>query len=92
MQFKIPQDVQREDKLVGPLTLRQLVICGIGGMICYAIFTALAKDYIWITYAPPMVIIGLITVIFAFVKPLDIKFERFIFFYLEYVILPKKRY
>lgn len=31
MQYKIPQNVQIEDKIVGPLTLKQLIICGVGG-------------------------------------------------------------
>lgn len=29
MQYKIPQNVQLEDKIVGPLTLKQLIIVGI---------------------------------------------------------------
>lgn len=29
MQYKIPQNVQIEDKIVGPLTMKQLIICGI---------------------------------------------------------------
>ena len=39
MQFKIPQDVQRADKIVGPLTLRELIIVGIGGGFTYAACT-----------------------------------------------------
>lgn len=92
MQFKVPQNVQREDKIVGPLTLRQLIICGVGGGIAYAIYVGLGKDYLWITWLPPVAIISLVTILFAFVRPLDMNFSRFLAVYLEYVLLPQKRY
>ena len=92
MQFKVPQDVQREDRIVGPLTLRQLITCGIGFSIAYAIYTTLGRDYEVITALIPVIIIGLITVVFAFIKPLDLTFERYILFRVESLILPPKRY
>lgn len=92
MQFKVPQDVQREDRIVGPLTLRQLVICGIGFSIAYAIYTFLGRDYELITALIPVIIVGLITVVFAFIKPMDLVFERYILFFVESLILPGKRY
>lgn len=91
MQFKVPQNVQREDRIVGPLTLRQLIICGIGGGIAYTIYVSLGKDYIWITWLPPVVIILGITALFAFIKPLDLTFGKFILTYLEFLLLPQKR-
>lgn len=92
MQFKVPQDVQREDRIVGPLTLRQLIICGIGFSISYAIYTFLGRDYELITALIPVILIALVTIIFAFVKPLDLVFERYILFWLESILLPAKRY
>jgi len=92
MQFKVPQNVQREDKIVGPLTLRQLIICGVGGGIAYAIYVSLGKEFLWITWFPPVAIIALITILFAFVRPLDMNFSRFLSVYLEYVLLPQKRF
>ncbi len=91
MQFKVPQNVQREDKIVGPLTLKQLIICGVGGGIAYAIYVGLAKEYLWITWLPPVAFISLITILFAFVKPLDMEFSRFLAVYLQHVLLPQKR-
>lgn len=92
MQYKVPQDVQREDRIVGPLTLRQLIICGVGFSLCYAIFTLLAREYEFITYIIPIVLIVLITLTFAFIKPLDLVFERYILYLAASLILPKKRY
>ena len=91
MQFKVPQNVQREDKIVGPLTLRQLIICGIGGGIAYAIYVSLGKDYHWLTWLPPVAIIVLITILFAFIRPLDLTFAKFLLTYLEFILLPQKR-
>ncbi len=93
MQFKIPQDVQREDHIVGPLTMRQLIICGIGFSIAYGLFSIIGRDYHWISALIPVIPIVLIVVIFAFVKPLDMNFEKYLLYALEYyIILPKKRY
>lgn len=92
MQFKVPQNVQREDHIVGPLTLRQLIICGAGGGIAYAVYIGLAKEYLWITWLPPVAIIVLITLLFAFIRPLDLSFAKFLFVYFEFLLLPQKRY
>lgn len=40
---KIPQNVYIEDRIVGPLTLRQIVIVGIGTGISYALYSSLSK-------------------------------------------------
>lgn len=92
MQFKIPQNVQREDKIVGPLTLKQLIICGIGFSIAYAIYVSLAKYYIWITWAPPISIVVLITVAFAFIRPLELSFAQWILLWIEFSIIPHRRF
>jgi len=43
--IKIPQDVHIEDKIIGPITLRQLTITLIGGGISYAIWGAMKNEY-----------------------------------------------
>jgi hypothetical protein len=91
MQFKVPQDVQREDRIVGPLTFKQLIICGIGGIIAYMIYISLAKTYLWITWLPPIVLVTAITLAFAFVRPLDLSFGKWIIRWIEYTLLPRKR-
>ena len=91
MQFKVPQNVQREDTIIGPLTLKQLIICAIGFTISYGIYVSLGKMYIWITWLPPVAIITLITLAFAFVRPLDLSFSKYILLLMEFSLLPKKR-
>lgn len=91
MQFKVPQNVQREDKIVGPLTLKQLIICGIGGGLAYAVYVSFGKEFTWITWLPPVAMIGTLTILFAFIRPLDLSFAKFLFLYLELLLLPQKR-
>ena len=92
MQYKVPQDVQREDRIVGPLTFRQLIICGVGFSIAYAIYVYIGKDYEFITAIIPTILIGIITVVFAFLNPLDLHFEKYILYLIASWILPSKRY
>ena len=91
MQFKVPQNIQREDRIVGPLTLKQLIICGIGGIIGYGIYVALAKYYQWLTWLPPVAIVTIITIAFAFVRPLDLSFAKWIIRWTEFSLNPRKR-
>lgn len=91
LQYKIPQNVQIEDKIVGPLTLKQLVILGIGGGITYAIYTGLASKYYIETWLIPTAIPGLLTLAFTFLKIGGIPFGKWILLMVEYFIKPKKR-
>lgn len=90
-QFKIPVDVQVEDKIVGPLTLRQLVIIGIGGGIAYAIYVLLQPKYIWTVWAPPVLFIVILTLAFAFVRIHDMSFFKAILAFIEFSLIPKNR-
>ena len=91
MQFKVPQDVLRADKIVGFLTLRQLIMCVLGGSLAYSLYIILARQYgveIWFI---PVALVIITTVAFAFVRFNDIVFEKLLLFYLEYQFLPRAR-
>ena len=91
MQYKIPQNVQIEDKIVGPLTFKQLIILGVGGGISYTIYLTLAKQFyveVWLPIIAPIV---LITLALAFVKPLGVDFSKYIALLLEFFLKPRKR-
>ncbi len=92
MQFKVPQDVLREDKIVGFLTLRQLIICTLGGSITYALYTSLAKQYFVEVWLLPVLFTALITMAFAFVRFHDIGFEKIVLIFIEYNFKPRKRF
>jgi len=91
MQYKIPQDIGNEDRLIGPLSLRQLIIVGVGGGLAYMIYISLAKTTDPIVYVPPMVIIILLTLAIAFFKKDNLTFTRMILLFLEMAINPTKR-
>ncbi|MDP4008222.1 MAG: PrgI family protein [Candidatus Peregrinibacteria bacterium] len=91
MQFKIPQNVQIEDKIVGPLTFRQLIVLGVGGGIAYLIYLQLASVYFWKIWLPPVAIVSLITLAFAFVRPLGVSFVKYTFLLAEFWLKPRKR-
>lgn len=92
MQFKVPQDVQRKDTIIWSLTFQQMIICGIGGGIAYAIYITLSKTYFIEIWLPPVVIISAITLAFAFLKIHSLPFYEFLLNFLEYHLLPRERY
>ena len=46
MQYKVPQNVQREDRILWFITLRQFVIVLVGGGISYFLYTNASKTYV----------------------------------------------
>ncbi|MFH1534157.1 MAG: PrgI family protein [Nitrospirota bacterium] len=91
MQYKVPQDVQREDTIIGPITLKQLAILGGGGAVAYVIYVSLVKTYFWQIWLPPVVIVAGITLAFAFLKIHSLPFHKFLMNFIEYHILPRQR-
>lgn len=91
MQFKIPQDVLRPDKIVGFLTLRQLIIVAMGGGIAYSLYLVLSREYLVEIWLPPVLFISFITAAFAFVRFHDIVFEKLILIFIEYKFKPRAR-
>ncbi len=43
--YKIPQDVEADDKFVGPLSFKQFIYCGIAGIGAYLSFLSLTKGF-----------------------------------------------
>ena len=85
LQYKIPQDVQLEDKIIGPLTLKQLIMVAVGGGLSYGIFLIVSEhfylgiiDYFWIG------IPCLISLAFAFIRLNDVSFLKWLMLLFEY--------
>ncbi len=91
MRFKVPQDVQREDTIIGPITLKQLGILMVGGGVAYALYVSLAKLYFIEVWLPPVAIVVCITLAFAFLKVHGLKFHIFLMSFIQYHLLPKQR-
>ncbi len=92
MEFKVPQNVQREDTIVANITFKQLGILLIGGGLTYVIYLSLANLVLWYVWLPPVAIVGLLTVVIAFVKVQDMTFTRAALYFLEYMLKPRKRF
>lgn len=91
MQYKIPQEIGNEDRLIGPLSLRQLIITGCGGGLAYLIYISLSRTTDPIVYIPPMIVIILLTLAIAFFKKDNLTFTRMMLLFLEMAINPTKR-
>lgn len=63
-QFQVPQFIEIEDKIVGPLTLRQFIYIGIAGIFSFFLFFLL-KTWIWVVFSSSLFTIA---GILAFIK------------------------
>ena len=86
MQYKVPQNIDIEDKLVGPLTMLQFVYLLVGGAAVYAAFKA---GWLWLAIigAP----VGLLTLAVVFLKIQGQSFSKFFFALLQYYQKPRQR-
>lgn len=92
MQYKIPQNVGIEDKIVGPLTLRQLIILAVGFGTSYVLFAIISRIYeLNILEYAIIILPGAISAAFALIRINDISLMKFFFLFLEFSIKPKKR-
>ena len=92
MQFKVPQDVQQADRIVAFLTLPQLIICVIGFAIAYGVYTALnSRGLTVVFWLPPVLIIGGLTISFAFLRIANLPFHQYLALLIERFITPSKR-
>lgn len=64
MQFQVPQFIETEDKIIGPLTLRQFLYVAAGAGIAFVLFFFL-QTWLWIIIT---MVISSVSVAFAFVK------------------------
>lgn len=86
----MPQNIDLEDKIVGPLTLTQFLYVLGGGLIDYILFQSLGQQYftLFIICGAP---IALIALALAFLKIQDQPLSHFITAGLVYLTKPKLR-
>lgn len=82
---KIPQNVYIEDRIVGPLTLRQVIICAIGCGFSYGVYSMVSKAYGAVPL--PLTIVlwvpGALSIMFAFLKFNDLTMLQMLLLTLE---------
>lgn len=85
MQFRVPQFIEIEDKIIGPLTLKQFLylVGGVGFLVILWLFLNLSA---FILAAIP---IGILSFALAFYKPNQRPFVSFLGSLLNYVSKPR---
>lgn len=84
--YKVPQNVEAEDTLVGSLTLRQLLKLFTGGVLVYTIYLSYPNFFFVLG---PIVII--FTLLFTFAKINEQPFEKFLWSAINFYFSPRKR-
>jgi len=85
MRFTVPQFIEHEAKIVGPLTFRQFIFIGIAGAVCFFLYFTIAKTSFFLFLILSILIFG-IGAALAFLKiggqglpTILVNFLRFIF-------------
>lgn len=91
--IKIPQNVQIEDRIIGPITLRQLIITVVGCGVSYVLWSGMEKAFGTASITVTIIawIPALIFVAFAFVKIYDVSLLRFMRLMIGRWHTPQKR-
>ena len=87
MRFKVPQNIDMQDRIVGPLTMTQFIYAIVGSGASYGLYVSFPKPYSLIMATP----IALLTFCMIFVKINEQPFLSFIFHVFEFMSLPKKK-
>ena len=90
MQFQVPQNIDLEDKIVGPLTLTQFLYILGGSLIDYIMYETFGANYfgLFLLIGIP---VALLTLGLAFFKVQEQPLSRFIVVGLIYLTKPKLR-
>lgn len=88
MNFTIPQFIDMESKVVGPLTFRQFVFIAIGTTLSFVVYLTLGKTNMTFALAIVVVIEG-VACTFAFVKMNGIGLATVLKHYLAYSASPR---
>lgn len=85
MRYKVPQNIDLEDKVIGPLTLKQFIYLLAGGMADYIFYKSIDHWSAWL-----FIFIATCTVLaFAFVKIQEQDFSYFLSSFINFLLSPK---
>jgi len=87
LHFKVPQNIDMPDRILGPLTMLQFVYAVIGGGGVYVCYMSLPSPFGIILAA----IIGLFTLSMIFLKINERPFSVFLFSLFRFMSTPKQR-
>src|SRR3989338_9373236 len=84
-QFQVPQFIDIEGKILGPFTLRQTAILGIGAVAIFLLRLVL-EQFLWI---PVSIFVALTTLALALIKINNMPLLKFLGSFAGYVLLPR---
>src|SRR3989344_1864039 len=87
MRFQLPQFIETETKLVGPLTLKQFLWVAGGAAILFLLFMALQLSFLFFAFGIPVAGIFLAL---AFLKIDGMPLINYIAYLLSYLLNPKR--
>ncbi len=88
MQYKVPQKIDLEDKIIGPLTLKQFIYLLGGTMLDYVVYTSTNSSFLgWLL----IFIISLLALAFAFIQIEEQPFSYLAVNLFSYLLRPKIR-
>ena len=86
-QFVVPQFIEVEDRIFGPVTVRQFLILLTGGLLCFIAYR-LADFALFVIF---LVVIGGLSLVLAFVKVNGQTFHYFLLNFIQFFSKPGQR-
>lgn len=87
LRYKVPQNIDMEDRIIGPLTMIQFIYAVVGGGFCYTIFMSLPSPLSLVLVIP----IALFTLATIFLKVNERPFLHFLTSVIQFASAPKQR-
>lgn len=91
MEAKVPQRIDMEDKIIGPLTLQQFFYLLFGGLFIYLVNNWTIGSLWRFIYYPIALVVGLLSFALAFVKVQERPFIHFLGSVIVFFIKPQRR-
>lgn len=85
MQFQVPQFIEMEDKIIGPLTLKQFGFVAVAGVTCFIFFKTLTTTFAVILSFP----VALSAMVLAFGKIKGIPALKYITSFIKFSLKPQ---
>ena len=87
MRYKVPQNIDMPDRILGPLTMLQFVYAVVGGGLAYVSFVSLPAPLSTIL----AIMIALLTLAIIFLKINERPFIHFVVSFIQYLTTPRSR-
>ena len=87
MRYKIPQNIDMQDRIIGPLTMIQFVYAVVGGGLCYSIYMSIPAPFSYALVTPA----AILTLAIVFLKINERPFLSFLLSVVQFYTVPRER-